>query len=210
MASSASASRKPKAAAAAPPSAAAPRVGAVRADPAALDRLRAQIDAINLKLVRLLNQRARVAQAIGHLKQAAGAAIYQPARERAVLDRVSALNEGPLTGEHLRRIFAEVISACTALEHPLRVAFLGPEHTYSHEAARTRFGASAEFVAESSIAAVFAALDTARADFGVVPVENSTEGSVTLTLDLLIDTPLVIIGEVLLPIRHALMSREGE
>ncbi|MGH7914253.1 MAG: prephenate dehydratase [Candidatus Binataceae bacterium] len=160
--------------------------------------------------MRLLNQRAKVAQAIGELKQAGGAAIYQPARERAVLDQVAALSPGPLTDEHLRRIFVEIISACTALEHPLRVAFLGPEHTYSHEAARVRFGSSAEFAAQASIAAVFAALDTARADFGVVPVENSSEGSVTLTLDLLIDTPLVIIGEVLLPIRHALMSREGE
>ena len=177
---------------------------------AGLDRLRAQIDAINLKLVRLLNQRAKVAQAIGHLKQAGGAAIYQPARERAVLDRVTELNAGPLMGEHLRRIFVEIISACTALEHPLRVAYLGPEYTYSHEAARMRFGSSAQFAAQPSIAAVFAALDTARADFGVVPVENSTEGSVTLTLDLLIDTPLVIIGEVLLPIRHALMSRAGD
>jgi len=177
---------------------------------AGLDRLRAQIDAINVKLVRLLNQRAKVAQAIGHLKQAAGAAIYQPARERAVLDRVTALNQGPLAGEHLQRIFAEIISACTALERPQRVAFLGPAHTYSHEAARMRLGSSAEFAAQASIAAVFAALDTGRADFGVVPVENSSEGSVTLTLDLLIDTPLVIIGEVLLPIRHALMSREGD
>jgi chorismate mutase / prephenate dehydratase len=175
---------------------------------AGLERLRAQIDAINLKLVRLLNQRAKIAQAIGHLKIASGASIYQPGRERVVLERVAAANQGPLTGEHLRRIFVEIISACTALEHPLRVAFLGPEHTYSHEAARIRFGSSAEFAAQPSIAAVFAALETARADFGVVPVENSTEGSVTLTLDLLIDTALVIIGEVLLPIRHALMSRE--
>jgi chorismate mutase / prephenate dehydratase len=205
MASRESVSRKPRTRAAA--AAAAP---AASTDLAGIDRLRSQIDAINVKLVRLLNQRARAAQAIGHLKQAGGAAIYQPARERAVLDRVTALSEGPLTGEHVRRIFVEIISACTALEHPLRVAYLGPEYTYSHEAARMRFGASAEFAAQSSIAAVFAALDTSRADFGVVPVENSTEGSVTLTLDLLIDTPLVIIGEVLLPIRHALMSREGD
>lgn len=215
MASRATASRKkPKDAARV--SSAGVAASSVEANPAnsanlaGLDRLRAQIDAINLKLVRLLNQRAKVAQAIGHLKQAAAAEIYQPARERAVLDKVTALNQGPLTGEHLRRIFVEIISACTALEHPLRVAYLGPEYTYSHEAARMRFGASAGFVAEPSIAAVFTALDTARADFGVVPVENSTEGSVTLTLDLLIDTPLVIIGELLLPIRHALMSREGD
>jgi chorismate mutase / prephenate dehydratase len=218
MASRATASRKkPKDATRASSSgAAAPAAGANPLNPASqsnlagLDPLRARIDAINVKLVHLLNQRAKVAQAIGHLKQAEGAEIYQPARERAVLDKVTAINQGPLTGEHLRRIFVEIISACTALEHPLRVAYLGPEYTYSHEAARTRFGASAGYLAEPSIAAVFAALDTARADFGVVPVENSTEGSVTLTLDLLIDTPLVIIGELLLPIRHALMSREGE
>lgn len=226
MASGAAASRKPKhtggasrsdpAPAANETNAASPANPASPADPASsagaanLNRLRAQIDALNLKLLRLLNQRAKVAQAIGALKQVGGAAIYQPARERVVLDQVSAQNPGPLTGEQVRRIFVEIISACTALEQPLRLAFLGPEYTYSHEAARTRFGSSAEFVAQASIAAVFAALDTGRADFGVVPVENSTEGSVTLTLDLLIDTPLVIIGEVLLPIRHALMSREGD
>jgi chorismate mutase/prephenate dehydratase len=210
----ASVSRKPKdlvvANPASPKNLASPTSPTSPANLAGLDRLRAQIDAINVKLVRLLNQRAKFAQAIGHLKQAGGAAIHQPARERAVLDKVSALNQGPLTGEHLRRIFVEIISACTALEHPLRVAYLGPEYTYSHEAARMRFGSSAEFGAEPSITAVFTALDTSRADFGVVPVENSSEGSVTLTLDLLIDTPLVIIGEVLLPIRHALMSREGD
>lgn len=210
MASHATASRKPPSRKTIDSAGAIPASPADTPDLAGLDRLRAQIDAINVKLVRLLNQRAKAAQAIGHLKQASGAAIYQPARERAVLDRVTALNAGPLTGEHLRRIFVEVISACTALEHPLRIAFLGPEYTYSHEAARARFGSSAEFAPQASIAAVFAAIDTARADFGVVPVENSSEGSVTLTLDLLIDTPLVIIGEVLLPIRHALMSREGD
>jgi chorismate mutase/prephenate dehydratase len=120
---------------------------------------------------------------------------------------VVALNQGPLSGEHLRRIFQEIISACTALEHTLRVAYLGPEHTYTHEAARNRFGASASFLPEPSIASVFQALENSRADYGVVPVENSTEGSVSLTLDLLIDTPLCIIGEILLPIRHALMAR---
>ena len=174
---------------------------------ATLDELRGQIDEINLKLVRLFNQRARVAQRIGDLKHGDGAPIYQPVRERQVLERVVALNEGPLSGDHLRRIFQEIISACTALEHTLRVAYLGPEHTYTHEAARNRFGASASFLPEPSIAAVFQALENSRADYGVVPVENSTEGSVSLTLDLLIDTPLCIIGEILLPIRHVLMAR---
>ncbi len=172
-----------------------------------LDDLRRRIDEINRELVALLSERARIAQAVGELKQAEGKAIYQPARERQVLDRIGALNRGPLTGAQLRRIFTEIISACTALEETVRVAYLGPEHTYSHEAARLRFGASAEFAPESSIAAVFQALENGRAGYGVVPVENSTEGSVSLTLDLLIDTPLKVIGEILLPIRHTLMAR---
>jgi len=174
---------------------------------ATLEDLRKRIDEINLKLVALFNQRARLAQQIGRLKHHDGAPIYQPVRERQVLDRVVAHNPGPLSGDHLRRIFQEIISACTALEHALRIAYLGPEHTYSHEAARNRFGASAAFAPEPSIAAVFQALENQRADYGVVPVENSTEGSVSLTLDLLIDTPLCIIGEIMLPIRHALMAR---
>jgi chorismate mutase/prephenate dehydratase len=174
---------------------------------ATLDDLRNGIDDINLKLVTLFNQRARLAQEIGHLKHADGAPIYQPVRERQVLDRVVQYNQGPLTADHLRRIFQEIISACTALEHTIRVAYLGPEHTYSHEAARIRFGASATFGPEASIAAVFNAIENQRADYGVVPVENSTEGAVSLTLDLLIDTPLHIIGEILLPVRHALMAR---
>src|SRR5579864_4267203 len=179
------------------------------AQEASLLDLRKQIDEINLKLVTLLSERARVAQQIGHLKQADGTAIYQPAREREVIERAVAHNPGPLSGEHIQRIFTEIISACTALERTIRIAYLGPEHTYSHEAARGRFGLSASYEPQASIAAVFQALENERAGYGVVPVENSTEGSVGLTLDLLIDTPLVIIGEILLPIRHALMAREG-
>jgi chorismate mutase/prephenate dehydratase len=177
---------------------------------ASLTDLREQIDEINLKLVNLLSERARIAQEIGHLKQADGDEIYQPAREREVIDRAIAHNPGPLTADHIRRIFIEIISACTALERTIRVAYLGPEHSYSHEAVRGRFGASATFEPQPSIAAVFQALDNERADYGVVPVENTTEGSVGLTLDLLIDTPMVIIGEILLPIRHAIMSRDGQ
>jgi len=175
-----------------------------------LAELRKRIDQINLTLVDLLSKRAQIAQAIGDLKHADGAPIHQPAREREVLERVTSHNPGPLTNAHLERIFGEIISACTALEQTIRIAYLGPEHTYSHEAARGRFGASATFAPEPSIAAVFQAVEAERAHYGVVPVENSTEGSVGLTLDLLIDTPAVITGEVLLPIRHALMSRDGD
>jgi chorismate mutase/prephenate dehydratase len=172
--------------------------------------LRKRIDQINLQLVELLSERARVARAIGRLKQAGGSPIVQPSREREVLDRVAAHNRGPLTAEHLQRIFVEIISACTALEQPVRVAYLGPEHTYSHEAARIRFGASARFEPQPSIAGVFQAVENGRSDLGVVPVENTSEGSVGLTLDLLIDTPCAIIAEILLPIRHAIMSRDGD
>jgi chorismate mutase / prephenate dehydratase len=172
--------------------------------------LRHRIDEINLKLVELLSERARVAQAIGHLKQADGTPIVQPAREREVVERVLERNPGPLAANHLRRIFTEIISACTALEQTIRVAYLGPEHTYSHEAARARFGSSASFDPQPSIVAVFQAVENGRTEFGVVPVENTTEGSVGLTLDLLIDTSSSIIGEILLPIRHAIMTRSGE
>jgi chorismate mutase / prephenate dehydratase len=178
--------------------------------PTSLESLRKRIDAINLALVDLLSERAQLAQAAGRLKHAGGAPIHQPAREREVLERVFAHNPGPLTPAHLQRIFTEIISACMALEQTIRVSFLGPQHTYSHEAALGRFGGSAEFHPEPSISAVFQALDAERADYGVVPVENSTEGSVGLTLDLLIDTPATIVGEILMPVRHALMSREGD
>src|SRR5271157_1846106 len=177
---------------------------------ATLEQLRARIDQINLELLRLLNDRARLAAEIGGRKRSDGMSIYQPGREREVIERMLTQNAGPLSGQQVRRIFTEVISAYRALEHELRVAFLGPEHTYSHLAALGHFGASAAFVPEGSIAGVFQALENGRADLGVVPVENSTEGSVTLTLDLLIDTPLVIVGEILLPIRHALLSRDGD
>jgi chorismate mutase / prephenate dehydratase len=187
----------------------------VEAEPSAfanesLDELRNRIDQINLQIVDLLSRRAQVAQAIGHLKQTGGSPIVQPRREREVLERVAAHNPGPLSVEQLRRIFVEIISACTALEQPVRVAYLGPEHTYSHEAARSRFGTSASFAPQPSIAAVFQAVENCRTDLGVVPVENTSEGSVGLTLDLLIDTPCSIIAEILMPIRHAIMSRDGD
>jgi chorismate mutase/prephenate dehydratase len=178
-------------------------------EPPSIESLRARIDEINHKLLSLVSLRAGLATEIGRLKQDGGGEVYQPGREREVIESMIAENPGPLGAEQVRRIFTEVISACRALEHPLRIAFLGPEHTYSHEAARAKFGSSAELAPLASIAAVFQAIENGRADFGVVPVENSTEGSVTLTLDLLIDTPLVIVGEVLLPVRHALLSRDG-
>jgi chorismate mutase / prephenate dehydratase len=175
-----------------------------------LAALRGRIDEINHKLLQLLSERAELALEIGHLKRADGADVYQPAREQQIIEGLLSGNPGPLAGEHIRRIFTEIISACRALERELRVAYLGPEYSYTHQAAVGHFGSSTEFVPADSIAAVFGAIDGRRADLGVVPVENSTEGPVFLTMDLLIDTPLRITGELMLPVRHALLSAIGD
>jgi chorismate mutase / prephenate dehydratase len=178
--------------------------------PDSIESHRARMDRINLEILKLLSERASHANEIGRIKHRTGGAVYLPAREREVVEAMIAANQGPLSSEHVARIYTEIISACRALEHVPRVAYLGPEHTYSHEAARGAFGASAEFVPLASFAAVFQEVQNGRADFGVVPIENSTEGAVGPALDLLIDTPLVIISEILQPVRHTLMSREGD
>ncbi|HXW83926.1 MAG TPA: prephenate dehydratase [Candidatus Binataceae bacterium] len=179
-------------------------------EPPSIETLRARMDEISAKLLSLLSLRASVAVEIGRLKHQDGGLVYQPGREREVIDKLVADNPGPLDERMVRRIFGEIVSACRALEQVPRIAFLGPEHTYSHEAAMLHFGQSVEFAPEASFAAAFQAVEGGRADFAVVPVENSTDGSITLTLDLLIDTPLSIIGEIKLPIRQALASRDGE
>jgi chorismate mutase/prephenate dehydratase len=178
--------------------------------PDSIESHRARMDRINLEILKLLSERASHANEIGRIKHDRGAAIYLPAREREVIEAMIAANPGPLSSEHIGRIYLEIISACRALEHVPRVAYLGPEHTYSHEAARGAFGGSVEFTPQASFAAVFQEVQNGRADFGVVPIENSTEGQVKENLDLLIDTPLVIISEILQPVRHALMSRDGD
>jgi chorismate mutase/prephenate dehydratase len=178
--------------------------------PDSIESHRARMDRINLEILKLLCERASHANEIGRIKHRSGVAVYLPAREREVIEQMIAANPGPLSSEHVARIYTEIISACRALEHVPRVAYLGPEHTYSHEAARGAFGASVEFVPLASFAAVFQEVQNSRADFGVVPIENSTEGAVGPALDLLIDTPLVIISEILQPVRHALMSRDGD
>jgi chorismate mutase / prephenate dehydratase len=178
--------------------------------PDSIESHRVRMDRINLEILKLLSERAAHANEIGRIKHTSGVAVYLPGREREVIEGMIAANPGPLSADHIAHIYTEIISACRALEHVPRVAFLGPEHTYSHEAARTSFGASVEFSPQPSFAAVFQEVQNARADFGVVPIENSTEGAVGAALDLLIDTPLVIISEILQPVRHTLMSREGD
>ncbi len=178
--------------------------------PDSIESHRVRMDRINLEILKLLSERASHANEIGRIKHSSGVAVYMPAREREIIEGMVGANPGPLSSEHIARIFTEIISACRALEHVPRVAYLGPEHTYSHEAARGAFGGSVEFAPQASFAGVFQEVQNGRADFGVVPIENSTEGQVKEVLDLLIDTPLVIISEILQPVRHALMSLDGD
>jgi chorismate mutase/prephenate dehydratase len=174
-----------------------------------LQALRAAIDEVDRRLVALLNERARLAQQVGHLKQAGEAPVYRPEREAEVLGNVAAASEGPLTAEALAPIFREVMSACRALERALRVAYLGPAGTFSELALLRQFGAAVDAVPCPSIDEVFRAAEAGSVDFAVAPVENSTEGSITRTLDLLLATPLAIVAEVSLPVNHHLLTRSG-
>jgi len=174
-----------------------------------LKPLRDQIDAIDAQLISLLNQRAKVAQAVGHIKAETNAPVFRPEREAQVLARVAERNDGPLVSSDLQSIFREVMSACRALEKRITVAYLGPAGTYSEQAVWQQFGQAVEGLPCVSIDEIFRSVEAGTADFGVVPVENSTEGAVNRTLDLLMRTTLSISGEVALPVQHSLMTRTG-
>jgi len=174
-----------------------------------LQPLREQIDAIDAQLLALLNQRARVAQEVGHVKAETNAPVFRPEREAQVLARVAANNAGPLPSSDLQTIFREVMSACRALERRITVAFLGPVGTYSEQAVWQQFGQSVTGLPCISIDEVFRATEAGTADFGVVPIENSTEGTINRTLDLLLQTSLSISGELSLPVHHSLLTTSG-
>jgi chorismate mutase/prephenate dehydratase len=174
-----------------------------------LPELRAAIDAVDDELLRRLNDRARLVKAVGALKAELSQPIFVPGREQQIIDRLSADNEGPFPPEAIRPVFSEIISACLSLEQPLKVAFLGPEATFTHMAARARFGLSAHYVPAPTIGGVFAEVERGVADLGVVPIENSTEGVVNSTLDVLMDSELVIAAEIVLPVSHCLLTRSG-
>lgn len=175
-----------------------------------VDVLRKRIDQIDAKVVNLLNDRASLAQKIGRVKNRSKQEVYAPHREREVLRRVSELNPGPLPAQAVRAVFREIISGCRSLEGPLTIAFFGAEATYTHLAARERFGSSADLRPTASIPEVFQEVDQGRAAFGVVPVENSTEGVVAHTLDQLVESDLQIIAEIFQEIHHNLLSRSGK
>jgi len=170
-----------------------------------LERLRQQIDAVDDRLLQALNERAKLARAIGTLK--VGQA-YRPEREAQVLRRIKDRNPGPLASETVALIFREVMSACLALERPITVAYLGPRGTFSERATLKHFGLGAEPVPVASIDDVFRQVESGSADFGVVPVENSTEGAVGRSLDLMPQTPMNVCGEVVVRIHHNLMAKD--
>ena len=174
-----------------------------------LPELRGKIDQIDLELVRLMNERAAIAHAIGQLKQRAGMQAYAPAREEEVLRRVAQQNRGPLEDRSLRAVFRELISGSRALEKELRVAYLGPVYSFSYLASVHRFGQSVELVPVGSIAAVFEEVHGKQADFGVVPIENSTDGGIADTLEMFTRVPVRICAEVQLRIHHALLGKEN-
>ncbi len=173
----------------------------------ALKEHREAIDRIDAQIVALLNERTKHVLGIGEIKLAAGGSIYAPHRERAVLEKLSRLNPGPVPDHSLHAIYREVMSCALSLEKTMAIAFLGPEATFTHQAAIRRFGHSLKYAAQKTIADVFTEVSKRKADYGVVPVENSTEGVVTNTLDMFVESDLKVVAQIVMPIQHCLVSR---
>src|SRR3954468_114748 len=182
-----------------------------RASPDAVERkgitaLRKELDEIDREILAAINRRGAIAQQIGSAKNADGQSTYDPQREQTILQNAIKNNTGPLSDEAIRGIFRELISGTRAVQRPIRVAYLGPEFTFSHLAAIERFGQSAELVPVGTIAAVFEEVERGQAEFGVVPMENSTDGRISDTLDCFSRSPVHIRGELPLRIHHCLLG----
>jgi chorismate mutase/prephenate dehydratase len=169
--------------------------------------LRLQIDQLDRQLLQLLNQRAHLAEGVGDIKRAEGSPFFRPDRVAQVLEKIQTLNPGPLKNQHVAAIWREIMSACLALEAPQRVAVLGPVGTFCEQAAIEFFGSAAELIYCNSFDEVFQATTAGTAQYGVVGVENSTEGAVARSLDLFLRTPVHVIGEVSLLVRHHLLRQ---
>jgi chorismate mutase / prephenate dehydratase len=177
------------------------------ANPAShLDQQRARIDEIDRELVGLLSERARCAQRIGQAKATSGSAIFVPHREQDVFNKIASFNQGPMSDSALRAVWREIMSASFALERPLTICHFGQPGAFTHLAAKLKFGESVEYTALESISTVFSEVERGHADYGVVPIENSTDGSITDTIDAFLATHLRIINELHLRIRHHLMA----
>ncbi|MFT4190216.1 MAG: prephenate dehydratase [Comamonas sp.] len=172
---------------------------------ASLAPLRQQIDSIDQQVLALLNQRAHLAEQVGEVKKREGSPFFRPDRVAQLIASLQGKNPGPLRAEHVAAVWREIVSACLALESPIRIAYLGPAGTFSEQAAVQYFGSSIGRVPCASFDEVFRAASSGMAEFGVVPIENSTEGVVARTLDLLLTSPLHTVGEVSLMVRHNLL-----
>src|SRR3990172_6184174 len=175
-----------------------------------MKELRDEIDAIDDRILSLLNRRAQAVIEVGKIKAEQNLRYYVPEREVEILRRLTASNPGPFPSEALKSIFREIISASLALEKPLSVAFLGPKATFTHLACLKHFGESAEYVSQINLSGVFDAVNRSAADFGVVPIENSSEGIVSNTLDMFVDYNLLICGEILVEVAHDLLNVTGD
>ena len=175
-----------------------------------LEKLRLQIDKIDEKILDLINERTECALKIGDIKKREGKKFHVPSRERAVIENLTARNKGPFPDKALKVVYREIMSACLSLEHPLKVAFLGPRATFTHMACLENFGSSAEMISKNSIGDVFDDVERERVDYGVVPVENSNEGMVSHTLDKFVDSSVNICGEFFLEVSHCLLSKSGK
>src|SRR3954471_3857484 len=165
------------------------------------------IDKLDAQIVKVLNERTKHVLAIGEIKLKAGEEIYAPHRERAVLQRICAQNAGPITNESLRAIYREIMSSALSLEKTMTIAYFGPEATFTHQAAIRKFGSSLNYSPHKTITDVFTEVSKRRADYGVVPIENSTEGVVTHTLDMFVDSDLKIVAQIILPIQQCLLGK---
>jgi chorismate mutase / prephenate dehydratase len=171
-----------------------------------LQEHREAIDLLDREIVRLLNERTRHVLDIGEIKRKAGQEIYAPHREQVVLRRVGRMNKGPITKDSLFAIYREIMSSALSLEKTMKIAYLGPEATFTHMAAIRRFGSSLSYLPLKTISDVFTEVTKSRADYGVVPVENTTEGVVTHTLDMFMDSELKVAAQIVMPVQHCLLS----
>jgi len=173
-----------------------------------LNKLRAEITKNDKTILKLLNQRTKLALEIGTLKKKMKTNVYSPEREENVYRALLKNNKGPLPKESLKAIYREIMSSAIGLQKKLVISYLGPEATFTHQAARSKFGSSVDYFPSGSISGIFNAVEKGYADYGVVPIENSIEGAVNHTLDVFINSPLVICSEILLKISHNLLSRK--
>ena len=175
-----------------------------------IQELRKRIDEIDDKLVELLNERARVVIEVGNIKKREKLDFHSPSREREILERLASRNTGPFPQDTLRAVYREILSSSLSLERPLKVAYLGPRATFTHQAVMQQFGLAAQHVPVENIKDVFNEVERGRADYGVVPIENSTSGAVIYTLDMFIDSDLKIAAEISLEVTQHLMNRSGK